>query len=169
MAARPIIATRAGAWTFLLLIGAATIASTMLIYTKDVTVKLLPFDNKSEIQVVADLPEGASLEATDRVLEMAANKLGDLPELVSIQSHVGTAAPFNFNGLVRHYYIRSNPEMGDLQLNLTPKDARDRTSHEIALEVRKRLADLDVPDGTSVKVVEVPPGPPVLSTLLAEV
>ncbi|MBB4302147.1 multidrug efflux pump subunit AcrB [Rhodobium orientis] len=169
MAAKPIIATRAGAWTFLILIGAATIVSTMLFYTKDVTVKLLPFDNKSEIQVVADLPEGASLEATDRVLEMAAERVGDLPELVSIQSHVGTAAPFNFNGLVRHYYIRSNPEMGDLQLNLTGKDARDRTSHEIALEVRERLAGLEVPDGTSVKVVEVPPGPPVLSTLLAEI
>jgi len=167
--ARPIISSRLGAWTFLLVIGVGTLASTLLFATKDVTVKLLPFDNKSEIQVVVDLPEGASLEATDRALALAADRLKDLPELLSIQSHVGTAAPFNFNGLVRHYYLRSNPEMGDLQLNLTPKHERDRTSHEIALEVRERLRGLPTPAGTSIKVVEVPPGPPVLSTLLAEI
>lgn len=168
-AARPVIARRGGAWLFLILVGAATVASTFLFVTKDVTVKLLPFDNKSEIQVVVDLPEGASLEATDRALMLAVDRLKDLPELVSIQSHVGTAAPFNFNGLVRHYFLRANPEMGDLQLNLTPKHDRDRTSHDVALEVRQRLAGLPVPAGTSIKVVEVPPGPPVLSTLLAEV
>ena len=169
LVARPIIAKRSGAWIFLLLVGAATIASTLLFATKDVTVKLLPFDNKSEIQVVVDLPEGSSLEATDRVLTFAAERLKDLPELVSIQSHVGTAAPFNFNGLVRHYFLRTNPELGDLQLNLTPKHDRERTSHAVALDVRERLKGVPAPDGTSIKVVEVPPGPPVLSTLLAEV
>ncbi len=167
--ARPIIATRFNAWAFLLIVGAATIASMVLIYTKHVTVKLLPFDNKSEIQVVVDLPEGSSLEMTDRVLTEAAGLVSDLPELVSVQSHSGTAAPFNFNGLVRHYYMRSNPEMGDLQINLTPKGERERSSHTIALEVRERLQALDMPAGTNIKVVEVPPGPPVMATLLAEV
>ncbi|PLX39607.1 MAG: multidrug transporter AcrB [Hyphomicrobiales bacterium] len=169
IAAKPIVSTRSGAWIFLLLVGAGTVASTMLFATKDVTVKLLPFDNKSEIQVVVDLPEGSSLEATDRVLTLAAERLSDLTELVSVQSHSGTAAPFNFNGLVRHYYLRENPELGDLQLNLSPKTERERTSHEIALDVRERLKGLDIPPGTSIKVVEVPPGPPVLATLLAEV
>ena len=107
------------------------------------TVKLLPFDNKSELQVVVDLPRGASLEETDRVLQQAAGRLADLKELASIQSYAGTAAPFNFNGLVRHSYLRSDPEQGDLQINLTPKSRAPRTSHEIALDVRKRLAGVD--------------------------
>ncbi|MEZ5838953.1 MAG: efflux RND transporter permease subunit [Hyphomicrobiales bacterium] len=167
--AKPLLATRGRSWMFLGAVGVATIASMVLIYTKDVTVKLLPFDNKSELQVIVDLPEGASLEATDRVLQDAADRLVGLPEVSNIQAYAGTAAPFNFNGLVRHYYLRALPEQGDLQVNLLPKTDRDRTSHQIALEVRERLRDLDVPDGTSVKVVEVPPGPPVLSTLLAEI
>ena len=92
--------------------GVATLLSLMLFYTKSVTVKLLPFDNKSEVQVVIDLPKGSSLEETDRVLQQAAERLKDLPELASIQSYAGTAAPFNFNGLVRHYYLRSEPGAG---------------------------------------------------------
>jgi len=98
-----------------------------------------------------------------------AAKFGDLKELTHIQAYVGTAAPFNFNGLVRHYYLRGKPWEGDLQVNLKPKHARDRQSHAVALEIRERLKDLPVPEGTSVKVVEAPPGPPVLSTLLAEI
>lgn len=167
--ARPILATRTGAWIFLLLVGAATIGSTALIYSKDVTVKLLPFDNKSEVQVVFDLPEGSSLEATERVLMDATERLFAVPEILSIQSHAGTAAPFNFNGLVRHSFLRSMPEQGDLQVNLLPKGERSRESHAVALELRERLGDLDVPQGTSIKVAEVPPGPPVLATLLAEI
>ncbi|MGD9785269.1 MAG: efflux RND transporter permease subunit [Hyphomicrobiaceae bacterium] len=167
--ARPILRTRGTAWRFLIAVGVATLASLVLFATKAVTVKLLPFDNKSELQVVVDLPEGASLEATDRVLRAAAERIGSLPELDSIEAYAGTAAPFNFNGLVRHYYLRSSPELGDLQVNLTAKHHRDRTSHDIALDVRKRLQSLEAPAGTSVKVVEVPPGPPVLSTLLAEI
>ena len=92
-----------------------------------------------------------------------------MPELISIQAYAGTAAPFNFNGLVRHYYLRESPQLGDLSVNLMPKGERSRASHAIALDIRQRLADLPPPDGTAVKVVEVPPGPPVLSTLLAEV
>jgi len=167
--ATPLLKGRWRSWAFLLAVGGATIAVCVLFYTKDVVVKLLPFDNKSELQVVLDLPHGASVEATDRALKEAADRLADLPELVSIQAYSGTAAPFNFNGLVRHYYMRSEPQMGDLYVNLTPKNDRKRASHAIALDIRKRLKGLPLPAHASLKVVEVPPGPPVLSTLLAEV
>ena len=167
--AAPVLESKARSWAFLLTVGIATVAVTTLFATRSVTVKLLPFDNKSELQVVLDLPEGASLEATQRVLIEAARRLADLPELLHIQAYAGTAAPFNFNGLVRHYYLRSQPEMGDLQINLLPKHERGRASHEIALDIRDRLRGLETPERTSVKVVEVPPGPPVLSTLLAEI
>ena len=154
---------------FLLLVGLATLASCLLFVTKSVRVKLLPFDNKSEIAVVVDLPRGSSLEETDRILTAAAQRLKDVPELTSIQAYAGIAAPFNFNGLVRHYYLREAPELGDLSVNLLPKDERKRASHAIALDIRKRLADLPMPEHAAIKVVEVPPGPPVLSTLLAEI
>ncbi|MCW5698775.1 MAG: efflux RND transporter permease subunit [Rhodospirillales bacterium] len=160
---------RARSMTFLAVVGIATVAACSLFYFHLVTVKLLPFDNKSELQVVVDLPRGASLEATDRVLTAAAERLVDVPELTNIQAYAGTASPFNFNGLVRHSYLRAAPEMGDLQINLLPKGERNRESHEIALDVRERLRGLAVPAGTAIKVVEVPPGPPVLATLLAEV
>ncbi|MHB2169101.1 efflux RND transporter permease subunit [Alsobacter sp. R-9] len=167
--AQPILASRARSWLFLLAVGVATIGSLALFGTKHVTVKLLPFDNKPELQVVVDLPEGASVEETGRILQDIVRRLGSVPEVVSFQTYAGTAAPFNFNGLVRHYGLRSSPELGDVQVNLTPKEARARTSHEIALDMRRRLADLPIPPGTSIKVVEPPPGPPVLSTLLAEI
>ena len=120
--AKPILRSRKRSLTFLVCVGVATLASLMLFWTKSVTVKLLPFDNKSEVQVVIDLPKGASLEDTQRVLQAATGRLKDVPELVSIQSNAGTATPFNFNGLVQHYYLRGGPEQGDLQLNFTPKD-----------------------------------------------
>jgi multidrug efflux pump subunit AcrB len=132
-------------------------------------VKLLPFDNKSAVQVVVDMPEGAALEHTSRVLEDVAGVARDLPEATSMEAYVGTSAPFNFNGLVRHYFLRSQPEQGDLMVTLLPKGDRNRSSHEIALDLRQRLKALKLPDGASVKVVETPPGPPVLATLLAEV
>lgn len=167
--ARPLLAGRTKSKRFLTIVGVATIVSCSLFYTKSVTVKLLPFDNKSEIQVVIDLPEGASLEETDRVSMAVAKKLKDIPELMNMQAYVGTSMPFNFNGLVRHYYLRDKPEYGDVQLNLLPKHERSRESHEIALEVRELLVDVDKPAGTAIKVVEVPPGPPVMATLLTEV
>jgi multidrug efflux pump subunit AcrB len=169
VAARPIVASRRSAWRFLGIVGAATLASLLLVAFKLVTVKLLPFDNKSELQVVLDLPRGTSLEETDRVLAEAADRLKALKELASIQTYAGTAAPFNFNGLVRHYYLRSEPEQGDLQIKLLPKSERGRSSHEIALDVRERLKVLKLPERASLKVVEVPPGPPVIATLLAEI
>jgi multidrug efflux pump subunit AcrB len=164
-----VIATRRSAWFFLGAVGLATLAACALFATKTVTVKLLPFDNKSELQVVVDLPEGASLEATQRALLQAAAVAHGLPEVTAIEAQAGTASPFNFNGLVRHYYLRNRPEMGDLAIELKPKGERNRASHAIALDLRQRLAKLALPAGTSVKVVEAPPGPPVLATLLAEV
>lgn len=153
----------------LIVTGIATVLSLSLFATKSVTVKLLPFDNKSELQVVVDLPEGGSLEATERVLRDIALRLQDLEEMVSMQAYAGTAMPFNFNGLVRHYYLRAEPWQAELQINLAPKEERDRQSHDVALEVRRLLDGLETPPGTSVKVVEVPPGPPVLATLMAEI
>ncbi|MGB5094092.1 MAG: efflux RND transporter permease subunit [Parvibaculum sp.] len=167
--ARPLLTGRQNAKRFLIAVGAATVLVCLLFVTKSVTVKLLPFDNKSELQVIVDLPEGSTREDTERFLMASADRLKDLPELVSIQAYVGTSAPFNFNGLVRHYYLRDRPEQGDLQINLTPKGERSRESHDIALDARARLAGLARPDGTYVRVVEVPPGPPVLATLLAEI
>jgi multidrug efflux pump subunit AcrB len=167
--ARPILVSRARSWMFLLAVLAMTLGSMGFFYTTAVTVKLLPFDNKSELAVLLDLPRGTSVEDTDRTLADLAAILAEMPEITSIQSHAGTAAPFNFNGLVRHYYLRSEPQMGDLQVNLAPKADRSRESHAIALEMRERIAALPLPEGGVVKVVEPPPGPPVMSTLLAEI
>ncbi len=168
-AARPILKSRARAWTFLLVVGVATIASLGLLYSKHVTVKLLPFDNKANLQVVLDLPRGSSVEDTDRTLQQMVERLRDVPEIVSFQTYAGTAAPFDFNGLVRHYYLRADPQQGDIVVNLLAKGERKRASHAIALDIRKRLEGLDLPQGTVTKVVEPPPGPPVLGTLLAEI
>jgi multidrug efflux pump subunit AcrB len=167
--ARPMIRTRRAAWSFLIGVGVATALVMLLFVAKLVTVKLLPFDNKSEIAVVVDLPEGASLENTERVLLEATEVARQLPELRSVQAYAGTAAPFNFNGLVRHYYARQAPELGELQLNLAPRAERKRSSHAIALDLRERLKAIELPTGSVIKVVEVPPGPPVLATLLAEI
>ena len=167
--ATPVLSSRRNSWIFLITVAVGTVVVSVLFATKDVSVKLLPFDNKSEIQVVMDLPEGETLETTERNLMKVARVLGDLPELAHIQAYAGTSAPFNFNGLVRHYDIRRKPWQGDLQINLTDKSARDRQSHDIALDIRKRISALTFPEGTTVKVVEVPPGPPVISTLMAEI
>jgi len=167
--AAPLLVGRRRSFLFLFGVGFATIAVLALFWSRDVTVKLLPFDNKSEFQVVVDLPEDSTLEATERVLMAAARRLSELPELTSVQAYAGTAAPFNFNGLVRHSYLRDRPWHGELQVNLRPKDERDRQSHAVSLDARRRLATLAAPGGSTVKVVEVPPGPPVLATLMAEV
>lgn len=167
--AERVIATRRSARLFLTAVGVATLLAMSMFYFKAVTVKLLPFDNKSEVQLVIDMPEGTSLEATGRVLEQAAAVARKVPEVVSMEAYAGTAAPFNFNGLVRHYFLRDRPEMGDLMVTLAPQGARDRSSHEVALDLRERLASIPLPADGSIKVVETPPGPPVLATLLAEI
>ena len=167
--AGPILATKARSWLLIAVVVVLTFGSMALFYTQDVTVKLLPFDNKSELSVVIDLPEGSSVEATDAIAQQVAAIVLDLPEVLSVQTHAGTAAPFNFNGLVRHSYLRALPEQGDVAINLVAKDHRDRSSHQIALDIRERLAALQESSGASLKVVEPPPGPPVLATLLAEI
>lgn len=167
--AHRVIDSRASARNFLIIVGIATLLACSMFYFKAVTVKLLPFDNKSEVQVLVDLPEGTALEATGRVLQDVSAVVRDLPEARAMEAYAGTSAPFNFNGLVRHYFLRSQPEQGDVMVTLAPKDERDRSSHDIALDLRERLKALALPAGASVKVVETPPGPPVLATLLAEV
>jgi multidrug efflux pump subunit AcrB len=134
-----------------------------------VVLKMLPFDNKSELQVVVDMPEGRPLEDTNAVLLDLAQVVSRVPEVLDFQGYAGTSAPVNFNGLVRQYFLRSGSNVGDLQVNLVDKHQRDRKSHEIAHQLRPQLADVAKRHGASVKVVEVPPGPPVMSPLVAEI
>jgi multidrug efflux pump subunit AcrB len=167
--ATPVVRSRKSAWLFLIGVGLATLLVCMLFVTKSVTVKLLPFDNKSEMAVVVDLRRGATLEDLERTLFSIADVARQLPEISSIETYAGAPAPFNFNGLVRHYYIRESPELGELHLNLAGRSERKRASHAIAADLRARLHAVTLPPGTVARVVEVPPGPPVLATLLAEV
>ncbi|WP_111267385.1 efflux RND transporter permease subunit [Marilutibacter maris] len=134
-----------------------------------VVLKMLPFDNKSEVQIVVDMPEGSTLEQTNALLGELAAEVDRVPEVLDYQGYAGTAAPINFNGLVRQYFLRSGSNVGDLQVNLVDKHHRDRQSHEIARAMRPVLAAIGRRHGASVKVVEVPPGPPVLAPLVAEV
>jgi multidrug efflux pump subunit AcrB len=144
-------------------------ASLALAGVKLVVLKMLPFDNKSEFQVVVDMPEGTSVEQTHRVLNALADHIAAVPEVTDYQIHAGTAAPINFNGLVRQYYLRGASHQGDLQVNLVGRHARDRQSHEIALAVRGPLQAIGARHGANVKVVEVPPGPPVQAPIVAEI
>jgi len=143
--------------------------SLALVASKAVILKMLPFDNKSEFQVVLDMPEGTSLEQTARVLNAMGEYLATVPEVTDYQGYAGTAAPINFNGLVRQYYLREGANVGDLQVNLLDKHDRDRQSHAIALSVRGPLETIARRYGGNAKIVEIPPGPPVLSPLVAEV
>ncbi|HEX4931556.1 MAG TPA: efflux RND transporter permease subunit, partial [Gemmatimonadaceae bacterium] len=144
-------------------------ASVGLLAVKAVQVKMLPFDNKSEFQVIADLPEGTTLETSQALGESMAAYLRTIPEVKSTEVYAGTAAPFNFNGLVRHYFMRRGANVVDVQVNLLGKEARDRQSHEIAVAVRPHLDSIAQRFDASVKVAEIPPGPPVMSTLVAEI
>jgi multidrug efflux pump subunit AcrB len=148
---------------------AAIVLAVSLAAVQWVVMKMLPFDNKSEFQVVVDMPEGTPVEETARVLDELAAAIAHRPEVTDYQVYAGTSAPINFNGLVRQYYLRSGHEVGDIQVNLVDKHHRDKQSHEIALEVRPALAEIGRKYGASVKVVEVPPGPPVQAPLVAEV
>ena len=140
-----------------------------LVGIKLVVLKMLPFDNKSEFQVVVDMPEGTSLEQTSRVLSELGQYLATVPEVTDYQAYAGGASPINFNGLVRQYYLRSGANMGDLQVNLLPKHERERESHEVALAVRGPLQAIGHKYNANIKIVEVPPGPPVQSPLVAEI
>lgn len=154
---------------FMVIVVTITFALCGLFITKNVTVKMLPFDNKSELVIQLDLPKDATLEDTDKYMKMVNHSIKNVPELLDTQLYVGTAAPFNFNGLVKHSYVRNSPYFGEIQVNLVPKGQRSRSSHDIAIDIRTRINALTYPDRTVVKVLEVPPGPPVLSTLLAEI
>jgi multidrug efflux pump subunit AcrB len=145
------------------------LASLALVPLGLVTVKMLPFDNKSEFQVVVNMPEGTPLEQTARVTQALAVEAIKDPAVVNVQSYAGTASPYNFNGLVRHYFMRQAPHQGDLQVNLAPKDERSEQSHDVAKRVRLALEPIATRFGARVQVAEVPPGPPVLQTLVAEV
>ncbi|HET9193919.1 MAG TPA: efflux RND transporter permease subunit [Vicinamibacterales bacterium] len=145
------------------------VAAVALVPLKIVTVKMLPFDNKSEFQVIVDMPEGTPLEHTARAAAaLAAEVLRD-PGVQDVQSYTGLASPYNFNGLVRHYFLRQGPHVADLQVNLLPKDDRDEQSHDIAKRVRARLLPTAARLNATIQVAEVPPGPPVLQTLVAEI
>ena len=140
-----------------------------LAFFKLVILKMLPFDNKSEFQVIVDMPEGSSVEQTNRVLQELGRYIATVPEVTDYQLYAGTAAPINFNGLVRQYYLRSGANVGDIQVNLLHRTERDRKSHEVALSVRQPLQQIGERFDANVKIVEVPPGPPVQSPLVAEV
>ncbi len=150
------------------LIGAIALAC-MLVVWQLVVLKMLPFDNKSELQIVVDMPEGTPLEQTHNVLTALADHLATVNEVENLQLYSGTASPIGFNGLVRQYYLRSQPNQGDIQVNLQDKHQRDRASHEIALALREPLQKIGARFDANVKIVEVPPGPPVLSPIVAEV
>ncbi|OQX14484.1 MAG: multidrug transporter AcrB [Thiothrix lacustris] len=145
------------------------VLSASLAVFKLVVLKMLPFDNKSEFQVILDMPEGTSLEQTSRVLNEMSEYLGKVDEVTDYQIYAGTAAPINFNGLVRQYYLREGANVGDIQVNLTDSHGRERQSHDIALGVRPPLQAIAKKYNGNVKVVEVPPGPPVMSPIVAEV
>jgi multidrug efflux pump subunit AcrB len=143
--------------------------SCSLVLLKAVTVKMLPFDNKNELQVIVDAPDGTSLEQTARITREMGDALRTVPEVTDFQMYIGTSAPFNFNGLVRHYYLRKGPNLADIQVNLLPKDERKDQSHAIAKRIRPLVKTIADRYGARVKVAEIPPGPPVLATLVAEI
>lgn len=143
--------------------------SVLMFFTKSVVVKMLPFDNKNEFQVVIDMPEGTTLERTTAVTKEIAQYLSTKPEVVNYQNYIGTSAPITFNGLVRHYDMRGGSNMADIQVNLLHKEDRDLQSHDIAKAMRPDIQKIAKKYGANVKIIEVPPGPPVLSTLVAEI
>jgi multidrug efflux pump subunit AcrB len=143
--------------------------SCSLVLFQGVTVKMLPFDNKNELQVIIDTPDGTPLEQTARVAREMGDALRTVPEVTHFQTYIGTSAPFNFNGLVRHYYLRKGSNLADIQVNLLPKDERKDQSHDIAKRIRPLIKAVADRHGARVKVAEIPPGPPVLATLVAEV
>jgi multidrug efflux pump subunit AcrB len=141
----------------------------LLFPLKAVTVKMLPFDNKSELQVIVDMPEGVTLEETAALTREMGEYLKTVPEVTDYQTYAGTAAPYNFNGLVRHYFLRSGSNVADIQVNFVPKGERKAQSHDLAKRLRPELRRIGDKHSARIKVAEIPPGPPVLSTLVAEI
>ncbi len=153
-------------------LGAVTVlllGAMALVYIGFVKVKMLPFDNKSEFQVIVDMPDGTTLEQTAAVTRLLADRVLNNAEVTNLQTYAGTASPYNFNGLVRHYYLRQGPNVADIQVNLLGKHDRSQQSHEIAKRIRVQLQPIAQAYSARIKVAEVPPGPPVLETLVAEI
>ena len=165
----PLIENKKTRWLFLGITIVMLLGSIMMFFTKSVAVKMLPFDNKNEMQVVIDMPEGTTLERTAVVAREIGQYLSTQPLVVNYQNYVGTSAPITFNGLVRHYDLRGGSNMADIQVNLVGKEDRSLQSHDIAKQLRPRIQEIGRKFGANVKIVEVPPGPPVLSTIVAEI
>jgi multidrug efflux pump subunit AcrB len=165
----PFIRRRAYFWAFLLGLGILFVLAASLIALRAVPLKLLPFDNKSELQVLVDLPEGTTLERTDALVRRLGEVLRRAPEVRDFETYAGLASPMDFNGMVRHYYLREEPHVAEIRVNLVGKRHREMQSHEIALRLRDRLEAVAESEGARIAIVEVPPGPPVLATITAEV
>ncbi len=165
----PLIHNPQRRWMFLAGVVVLLLLAVAFVPLKLVQVKMLPFDNKSEFQVIVDMPDGTPLEQTTRVAQALGSYLGRQPEVINYQIYSGTSGPYNFNGLVRHYFLRSQPNQADIQVNLLPAQNRHAQSHEIARRLRPELDKIAAPFAARIKVAEVPPGPPVLETLVAEV
>ena len=165
----PLIASPRNRFLFFVGVAALFLISVALVPLKLVRVKMLPFDNKSEIQVIVNMPEGTPLEQTLRVTQALGDELSRQPGVLNFQEYAGTSGPYNFNGLVRHYYMRRMPNQADIQVNLVPAQERSEQSHAIARRLRPLLDQIGNPFGARIQVTEVPPGPPVLQTLVAEI
>ena len=165
----PLITKPTWRHTFLAGVVILLLVACSMVALKLVKVKMLPFDNKSEFQIVVDMPEGSTLEQTNAATRAIADFVGTVPEVMDYQSYVGTSSPYNFNGLVRHSFMRRGSNVADIQVNLAPKGDRDAQSHDIATRIRPSVDEIGRRFGARVKVSEVPPGPPVLQTLVAEV
>jgi len=165
----PLIDSALKRWMAFGVVALMLLGAIALVPLKAVQMKMLPFDNKNEFQVIIDMPEGTALEETGRVAKEISVYLGTVPEVESCQYYSGTNAPINFNGLVRHYYLRRSDNMADVQVNLIDKGRRSEQSHDIAKKVRAGVHEIGEKYGANAKIVEIPPGPPVLSTLVAEI
>lgn len=166
---RELLENKKKRFIFFSITGGLLLASFLLVPLKLTTVKMLPFDNKSELQIVIDMDEGTTLEETGALVKETGEYLKTVSEVDNFQSYVGTSAPFNFNGLVRHYFLRSTGNLADIQVNFAGKDDRKAQSHDIAGRIRPDIKKIADKYNARVKVVEIPPGPPVLSTLVAEI
>jgi multidrug efflux pump subunit AcrB len=166
---RPFLRYRSAAWGLLVFMFVLFILSCTLAATKRVPLKMLPFDNKNELQVVIDMPEGTTLQRTAAVTAQLAGYLQTVNEVTNVTTFVGTSSPMDFNGMVRHYYMRRGPHVADIRINFLGKRHREQQSHEIGLRIRDDLHAIAARSGANIKIVESPPGPPVLSTLVVEV
>jgi multidrug efflux pump subunit AcrB len=154
---------------FLIFITLLLFAAVNMVANGMVKVKMLPYDNKSELQVIIDMDEGTTLERTTNVAMELARSIAKEPEVLNYQVYAGTSSPYNFNGLVRHYFLRKTPNVADIQVNLVNREERDQQSHDIAKRIRNNIAPLAKSLGARIKVAEIPPGPPVLQTIVAEI